>query len=138
MVKAAWATLITPRDPGYIAGLLIVKQCLQDVESQYPLVAMVTPDVAPEILALLSRHGILITPVDYLLPGVDSANTVDTRFADAWTKLRAFGLYDYEFFFGMKRVVLFEHINAKMLLWPTRVLSEMIPSLSFSFVNGGV
>ncbi|KAJ8508790.1 hypothetical protein ONZ45_g8974 [Pleurotus djamor] len=111
MVKGAWASLLTPRDAVYIAGILVLKQCLDDVKSQYPLVVMVTPDVPSETRSLLSRRGLVLTQIDYLQPSGDAtANKVDIRFADTWTKLRAFDLFDYEvkILRGFFRVVLLD------------------------------
>ncbi|KAF7436373.1 hypothetical protein PC9H_003206 [Pleurotus ostreatus] len=98
MVKAVWATLITPRDPAYLAGLAVLAETLKSVGSKYPLAAMATPDVAPEWRAYLKGRGIVIIDIEYMKPaeGVDSPFKFDPRFADTWTKLRVYDLRDYE------------------------------------------
>ncbi|WWD17979.1 hypothetical protein CI109_102425 [Kwoniella shandongensis] len=95
--KRAWVTLVT--NPSYLAGLLTLHRTLTSVSS-YPLVVMTTPTLPPSSQALIESYGIPTRSVPHLSPsssqnhpGFDPSFV---RFADTWTKLRAFGLTEFE------------------------------------------
>lgn len=69
------------------------------VQSAYPLVVMVTPALDEVSRAVIRGRGLKIIEVESISPG-KGRNGFDTgffaRFADTWTKLRAFELVEYE------------------------------------------
>jgi alpha-N-acetylglucosamine transferase len=94
--NAAYVTLLTKTS--YLPGALVLDYSLRSVNSQYPLVVMATPTLPEDARALLKKKGIAIKEVGYLHPaeGVHSLGGHDPRFADTWTKLRGFDMYDYD------------------------------------------
>ncbi|KZV75553.1 glycosyltransferase family 8 protein [Peniophora sp. CONT] len=94
--NAAWVTLLTKE--AYIPGALVVAQGFKDVGSVYPFVCMVTDTLSEDARQVLRRHGVVVRDIDPLLPLSDAhtLNAHDSRFADTWTKLRAFGLVEFE------------------------------------------
>ncbi|CAE6428023.1 Galactinol synthase 7 OS=Arabidopsis thaliana GN=GOLS7 PE=2 SV=1 [Rhizoctonia solani AG-1 IB] len=107
--NSAFVTLLTK--PSYLPGVLVLHDSLSSkpVSSAYPLIVMVTPAVPDEAREILRLRGIKIRPVEAMgpEPGKWSVDAHDSRFIDAWTKLRVFELYEYE------RVVL---LDADMLV----------------------
>lgn len=83
--KAAYVTLLTKTS--YLPGVLVLDHCLRSVGSQYPLVVMTTPTLPKSARITLQRRGILVREVGWLLPRY-SAQLVDARFEETWTKLR--------------------------------------------------
>jgi len=59
---------------------------------------MATPSLPSEAREALTRQGLEIVTVDFLQPdpNIRTLSDLDERFADTWTKLRAFGLVDFE------------------------------------------
>ncbi|KAK7463696.1 hypothetical protein VKT23_005635 [Stygiomarasmius scandens] len=94
--KAAYTTLLTRTS--YLPGLLVLWHGLKRVDSQYPLVVMVTPDLPQDARDILLRYNIPMFEINTLLPAEDRHNVAehDVRFKDTWTKLRAFELVDFE------------------------------------------
>ncbi|KAF5375112.1 hypothetical protein D9758_000170 [Tetrapyrgos nigripes] len=94
--KAAYTTLLTRSS--YLPGLLTVWHGLKRVNSKYPLVVMVTPELPQEARDILRRNDIPMYQIDTLLPAPDRHSVAehDARFGDTWTKLRAFELVDFE------------------------------------------
>ncbi|KAF8179651.1 nucleotide-diphospho-sugar transferase [Pholiota molesta] len=94
--KAAYVTLLT--SISYLPGVLVLNQSLRRVKSKYRLVVMVTPSLPDSARKVLSRQRIGITEVETLRPpeGKHNLHAHDSRFADTWTKLRAFGLVQFE------------------------------------------
>lgn len=85
--KAAYATLLTK--DSYLPGALTLEQSLKSVQSQYPLVVLVTPTLPPRTRDVLSRRGIRFLEVQPLQPEDGPAIAgYDERFADTWSKLR--------------------------------------------------
>ncbi|CAE6476571.1 unnamed protein product [Rhizoctonia solani] len=110
--QKAWVSLIT--DKTYVAGLLVLLSSLKHHGTKYPMVAMVNPlrDDSTERLPqeyrnILTSVGIVLREVDYLIPQSGGYRGVEARFIDTWSKLRVFGLSEYE------RVVL---IDSDMLV----------------------
>ncbi|ORY27796.1 galactinol synthase [Naematelia encephala] len=94
--RQAWVTLIT--NPGYVAGLLTVYRTLISV-SRYPLIVMATDSLPQASRDLIQRSGISIVDVAHLLPAPGQHSGFDPAFVrlnDAWTKLRVFGLTEYD------------------------------------------
>lgn len=86
--SSAYVTLLTATS--YLAGVLVLDQCLQTVHSKYPLVVMVTSALPEKARAILRKQGIRMREVERLQPpsGKHSLHAHDARFADTWTKLR--------------------------------------------------
>lgn len=97
----AWATLVTGEK--YLPGVAIFAQSLlrgsaHHKRSRYPLVAMVTADVSAKAIESLVSLGCVVCPVKRLHPGHSRGDQrmAFAHFGDVWTKLRAFGLVEYE------------------------------------------
>ncbi|OCF73611.1 galactinol synthase [Kwoniella mangroviensis CBS 8886] len=94
--RKAWVTLIT--NPGYIAGLLTLHRTLISVSS-YPLIVMTTSSLSQSSRETITSSGIEIIEVEHLSPSSDQHSGFDpsfSRFNDAWTKIRVFGLEQFE------------------------------------------
>jgi hypothetical protein len=98
MTSKAFLTLITKDE--YLPGIVVLNRSLQDVCSQYPLVAMITPNLDESTLNVLRNEKITTINIDplYLLPEQEGPkiHEFDTRFLETWMKLRVFGLEGYE------------------------------------------
>ncbi|RUP42787.1 nucleotide-diphospho-sugar transferase [Jimgerdemannia flammicorona] len=104
-VKAAWITLLTRTN--YTVGVQVLARSLQNVQSQYPLVVLYTPDTIPEsVVDLLRRSGCITRPTQYIVPEGKIEYMWD-YYPDTWTKLRVWELDEYD------RVVL---LDADMLV----------------------
>lgn len=90
--------LLSPSLPPSSQGLLVVHRKLKELGTVYPFVAMVTPNVGQAVRDCLEHAGIIVRQVDPLKPedGTHALNEHDTRFEDTWTKLRSFGLTEYD------------------------------------------
>lgn len=86
--KFAYVTLLTTTS--YLAGVLVLDQCLRSVDSKYPLVVMVTASLSDQARTILRKQAIHTREVEHLLPPSEkhSLDAHDSRFADTWTKLR--------------------------------------------------
>ncbi|KIJ45639.1 glycosyltransferase family 8 protein [Sphaerobolus stellatus SS14] len=93
--KVAFATLLTKES--YLAGVLVLHHSLQAVNSRHELVVMVTPTLSQRARRLLQRTNLRIKEIERLLPEQNrhTVDSPDARFADTWTKLRAFELTEY-------------------------------------------
>lgn len=99
MSDKAFVTLLTKIS--YLPGTLVLAKDLNCVQSKYPLVVMVTPQLPAEAGDVLLRRGIIVRVVESLQP-MEGGHTLaahDTRFADTWTKLRYSCLGLFFFFF---------------------------------------
>ncbi|TFK43723.1 glycosyltransferase family 8 protein [Crucibulum laeve] len=94
--RCAYVTLLTKSS--YLPGTLVLDYGLRAVGSKYPLVVMATPALPAEARKVLHKCGIPIREVNTLIPeeGAHTLNNHDARFADTWTKLRAFELAEYD------------------------------------------
>jgi len=93
--KACWATLLTREN--YLPGLVVVAQTLlRDHGSKYPLVVMATSTLSERARQAILELGCEIRDVEPIVPGTKSTSAAFERFAEAWTKLRAFELDEYE------------------------------------------
>lgn len=85
--NGAYVTLLTKSS--YLPGTLVLDYSLRSVDSQYPLVVMITPSLPDAAKAVLRERGILMREVDSLHPPKKHVLAVhDIRFTDTWTKLR--------------------------------------------------
>ncbi|KAI9747708.1 MAG: Peptidyl-prolyl cis-trans isomerase H [Chaenotheca gracillima] len=96
--KRAWATLLTR--PSYLAGAVILAHTLQKHRTKHPLIILVTETLPQACIDVFqSKHWdslkIIVQKVDPLVPERE-VNVVAKRFEDTWTKLRVFGLLDYD------------------------------------------
>ena len=85
--NAVYATLLTK--DSYFPGVLVLERSLKSVQSQYPLVILVTPALPQHTRDALSRRKIQFREIESLKP--ENGPTLaghDVRFADTWTKLR--------------------------------------------------
>ncbi|KAJ7631088.1 nucleotide-diphospho-sugar transferase [Roridomyces roridus] len=94
--NAAYVTLLTQNS--YLAGALVLHHGLKTVQSKYPLVVLVTPQLSQEARDVLVKQGIQMREILSLQPreGVHNLSEADARFKDTWTKLRAFELAEFE------------------------------------------
>jgi hypothetical protein len=85
--NAVYATLLTK--DSYFPGVLVLERSLKSVQSQYPLVVLVTPSLPQHTRDALSRRKIQTREIQPLKPenGPVLAGH-DARFADTWMKLR--------------------------------------------------
>ncbi|KAI0051734.1 glycosyltransferase family 8 protein [Auriscalpium vulgare] len=93
--KQAFVTLLTKDD--YLPGALVVHASLKAVKSNYPLIILTTPSLPQQTLDVLRRRGIDTIPIKDLRPSNPfTLPEENKRFADTWTKLRAFELVQYD------------------------------------------
>lgn len=91
----AWITLLT--QPDYLTGVETLHKSLLNSGTQFPLVVMVTENIEPAICARLKQQGCEIIAVSPLNPQNDLAHHyASARFAEVWTKLRAWQQTDYQ------------------------------------------
>lgn len=97
--SCAWATLITRSS--YLAGVVILAHTLRKQASTYPLIVLYTdalPTSSVKVLEYESKSLNLVPRrVDVLLPKANiHVSLIAERFADTWTKLRVFELFEYD------------------------------------------
>lgn len=90
----AWATLLT--QPDYVIGVRALARSLQQNESRFPLVVLVTANVDHDARTLLEQDGCRVIEVEPLSPAshLDDAYA-NARFAEVWTKLAVWTLTEY-------------------------------------------
>ena len=93
MTGAAWVTMLT--DHGYLPGVQTLAASLRRVNSAFPLLVMVTPDVDADVRQVLRDDGIQVVQVAPLRPAGHGAYA-NARFAQVWTKLAVWSLTDFE------------------------------------------
>ncbi|KAI9693501.1 MAG: hypothetical protein M1820_009237 [Bogoriella megaspora] len=100
--RRAYVTLLTR--PNYLAGVIILAYTLRmnSFDTGYPLVVLYTqslPNSSVRALELeASRTNIILRKITPLLPPSKQPITlIAERFADTWTKLRVFELYDLSY-----------------------------------------
>ncbi|KXN89910.1 Galactinol synthase 1 [Leucoagaricus sp. SymC.cos] len=99
--SCAYTTLLTKAS--YLPGILVLDHGLRSTGSRYPLVVMVTPTLSQDAREILKKSGIVIREINSLQPTSASGKQLfEDRFADTWTKLRAFELFEF------RRVVLLD------------------------------
>ncbi len=91
----AWVTLLTA--PSYVVGVRTLRASLERAGTPYPLVVLVTDDIDAADRQLLQDDGCILRPVEPLRPASGLRDSyANARFAQVWTKLRAWQLTDYE------------------------------------------
>jgi alpha-N-acetylglucosamine transferase len=91
----AWVTLLT--QPDYVVGVRTLRASLAASGSDIPLVVMVTKGIDEQIRRLLRDDGCLVREVSPLRPAGGSVGSyANSRFAEVWTKLAAWGLTEFE------------------------------------------
>ncbi|KAH9982434.1 glycosyltransferase family 8 protein [Lactifluus volemus] len=93
--KAAYVSLLTK--DSYLAGALTLHYSFKSVQSQYPLILLTTPSLPRATKDALIRHNIQFREIQPLQPEHGHVLAeLDERFADTWSKLRAFELVEYD------------------------------------------
>lgn len=91
----AWITLLT--QPDYLTGVQTLHKSLLNSGTAYPLVVMVTENIEPAICRRLKDDGCDVIAVAPLNPQQDLAHHyASARFAEVWTKLRAWQQTHYQ------------------------------------------
>jgi inositol 3-alpha-galactosyltransferase len=95
--EKAWVTLITRSS--YLAGAVLLAHSIQIHKSRYPLLILYTDTLPQDCIDVLYREAMLskayVLQVDLLTPNANSKTSIAARFADTWTKLRVFELFQY-------------------------------------------
>jgi len=90
---AAFASVITNLD--YLPGLLTLEYSLRKSQSKYKLIALCTNDFPAKGLSALKQRSIDHRTIQRLSPKTAKNYAADPRFNECWTKLQAFGLFEY-------------------------------------------
>ena len=99
-LRHSWVTLLTRSS--YLPGVIILAHSLASHKSMFPLVVLITPSLPASSVRSLELESELnpllkIHPIEpLLLPDSQKSALVASRFADTWTKLRAFELTSYD------------------------------------------
>lgn len=91
--RKAWVVILT--GSSYLAATILLDYSLKRVKSKYPLHVLVTPALPDSSREALKNAGCSIIEIEPLKPKME-VSIVAARFADTWTKLRAFGLEGFE------------------------------------------
>lgn len=93
-MKKAWITLLT--QPSYLPGVIALQRSLRLVKSEFPLVIMVTPNIDETVRESLLQEACLLHEVLPLSPAENvSINYASPQFSEVWTKLRVWGLVEF-------------------------------------------
>lgn len=127
--RGAWATLLTGEK--YLPGLAVFSESLlrSPWASAYPLVVMVPPTASARLCNAIRSLGCRVRTVQPLIaPSASKENMAAARFADVWSKLRAWDLVEFE------RVVL---VDSDMLV--RRNMDELfdLPLESSDYIRAG-
>ena len=91
----AWATLLT--QDAYLVGVIALQRSLQQQQSQWPLVVMVTPVIGETQREQLRAEGCRVVEITPLYPESGlSQHYASAQFGEVWSKLRVWGLTDYQ------------------------------------------
>ena len=91
----AWATLLTQE--AYLVGVIALQRSLQQQQSQWPLVVMVTPVISETQREQLRAEGCRVVEITPLYPESGlSQHYASAQFGEVWSKLRVWGLTDYQ------------------------------------------
>jgi len=96
----AYVTVVMAQ-AAYACGAMVLAHSLRATGSAVPLVALVTPDVAPQVTDALEAAGVVVRPTPYLEARAVQAPSKRFRAMYAWidkcfTKVRAVGLTEYD------------------------------------------
>ena len=90
----AWITLLT--QPEYLIGVQALHKSLQQSQSAWPLVVMVTDNIDEDDRARLQQAGCLLRAVEPLAPKTElEQHYASAQFSEVWTKLRAWQLTEF-------------------------------------------
>lgn len=97
--KYAYSTLLTRAS--YLAGVIILAYTLRKHGSQYPLIVLYTFILSASAVQVLEEEADTLNIIPQLCepllpPGHERMILIAQRFADTWTKLRVFEIYDYD------------------------------------------
>lgn len=93
-MSMAWVTLLT--QPEYLVGVRALQRSLTLSGSRYPLVVMVTENIAAAARRQLVADGSQVRDVAPLSPNPQLANRyANARFSEVWSKLRAWQLTEF-------------------------------------------
>ncbi|KAK3722537.1 hypothetical protein LTR37_002529 [Vermiconidia calcicola] len=95
----AYSTLLTRAS--YLAGVIVLAHTLRKHGSGHPLIVFYTAGLSDVALQALRAEAqqlkLILQPCEPLLPPQHvQVNLIAQRFADTWTKLRVFQIFDYD------------------------------------------
>lgn len=91
----AWITLLT--QPDYAVGVRALHKSLQNVDSAWPLVVMVTENIDAATRQSLEQLGCQLRNVQPVGPESSlKSSYANARFSEVWTKLAAWQLTEFE------------------------------------------
>ncbi|CAG8433372.1 8103_t:CDS:2 [Ambispora gerdemannii] len=93
--QKVWATLIT-KENDYIISAKVLAFSLLCTASKYPLVIMHTKTVSKQSLDELLQFECQLRQVEFLEPPKGVAREIVKGYNETWTKLRAWGLTEFE------------------------------------------
>ena len=113
--ERTYVTLVTK--PSYLIGAIILAYSLSQCKSQYPLLVLVTPGLGVKWIQILEFEAkknptINVQLIEPLMPREELTGSAAARFADTYTKLRAFQLHEQ----GYKKCVF---LDADMAVFQT-------------------
>jgi inositol 3-alpha-galactosyltransferase len=97
--KYAYTTLITRAS--YLAGVIILAHTLGTQGSRYPLIVYYTKSLQPDAIRALEleapKTNLILRPCEPLSPPENvKVHLIAERFADTWTKLRVFDVFELD------------------------------------------
>ncbi|KAJ9100380.1 hypothetical protein QFC20_005448 [Naganishia adeliensis] len=106
-LKCAYVTFLLT-SPSYLPGILVLAHSLRhpptqpNAPSAYPLIVAVNPALPEECVKALEEAGVQVRRVEPLVPR-GRVTTIAERFVDTWTKLRVWGMEEFDAFLRAKR-----------------------------------
>jgi glycogenin glucosyltransferase len=94
MMETAYVTTLCNGD-GYVPGVEALGQSLDRTGTKHPKVVLITPDVPESARQLLSSQGWWIRDIEPIENPNEQAQRLFARFANTFTKLRAFNLTEF-------------------------------------------
>lgn len=92
--RCAWIVFLLT-SPSYIPGILVLAHTFRKYRSRYPLIVAVNPALPAECVEVLREAGLEVRVVQVIKPEGEMT-LIAERFADVWTKLRAYEFVDYD------------------------------------------
>jgi hypothetical protein len=99
-LKCAYVTFLLT-SPSYLPGILLLAHTLRHptteptARSAYPLIVAVNPALPGDCVKALEKAGVRVRRVEPLVPR-GRVTTIAERFVDTWTKLRVWGMEEYD------------------------------------------
>ncbi|CAJ1424259.1 unnamed protein product, partial [Effrenium voratum] len=96
--KFAYVVCIWGFNPEYVLGAMVLAHSLKRTGTKHDMVLLHTSDVPVKAIGLLERCGWKPREVEYVeaVGALYGNHCREGRFADVFTKLRVFGLFEYE------------------------------------------